>query len=93
MPNEKGYVEADLGSLLSDWLGEEQPVTVLDLSGVRSTIQGEVVGTLLRILYDALFWARNLSEGGRERPLLIVLEEAPGCAGSDRFGTAEAVIG
>ena len=26
--------------------------------------------------YDALFWARNLSEGGRERPLLVVLEEA-----------------
>jgi DNA helicase HerA-like ATPase len=27
-------------------------------------------------LYDAIFWARNLPEGGRERPLFIVLEEA-----------------
>ncbi len=92
MPNEEGYVEADLGSLLSDWLGEEQPVTVLDLSGVPSTIQGEVVGTLLRILYDALFWARNLSEGGRERPLLIVLEEAHAYLGSGSEGRAAAGV-
>lgn len=34
------------------------------------------MGTLLRIIYDALFWSRDLSEGGRERPLLVVLEEA-----------------
>ena len=38
----------------------------------------DLVGALLRIIYDALFWARNLPEGGRERPLLIVLEEAHG---------------
>jgi DNA helicase HerA-like ATPase len=31
---------------------------------------------LLRLLYEALFWARNLSQGGRHRPLLIVMEEA-----------------
>ena len=92
LPNEKGDVEADLGGLLSDWLGEEQPVTVLDLSGVPSTIQAEVVGTLLRILYDALFWARNLSEGGRERPLLIVLEEAHAYLGSDTEGSAAAGV-
>lgn len=31
---------------------------------------------MLRIVYDALFWGRNLAEGGRERPPLVVLEEA-----------------
>ena len=88
LPNEKGDVEADLGGLLSGWLGEEEPVTVLDLSGVPSSIQGEIVGTLLRVVYDALFWARNLPEGGRERPLLIVLEEAHAYLGSDGPGSA-----
>ena len=91
LPNEEGYVKTDLGGLLSNWLGEERPVTVLDLSGVPSTIQGEVVGTLLRILYDALFWARNLSEGGRERPLLIVLEEAHAYLGADSGRAAAGV--
>ncbi len=88
LPNENGKVEADLGKLLAEWLGEEQPVTILDLSGVPSSIQAEIVGTLLRIVYDALFWARNLPEGGRERPLLIVLEEAHAYLGGDGEGSA-----
>ena len=92
LPNEEGDVETDLSGLLSDWLGDEQPVTVLDLSGVPSSIQGEIVGALLRILYDALFWARNLPEGGRERPLLVVLEEAHAYLGSDREGSAAAGV-
>jgi DNA helicase HerA-like ATPase len=33
-------------------------------------------GTLLKIIYDALFWGQNLSIGGKQQPLLIVLEEA-----------------
>ena len=88
LPDEKGAVKADLGDLLAAWLGEEQPVTVLDLSGVPSSIQSTIVGTLLRVLYDALFWARNLPEGGRERPLLIVLEEAHAYLGSDSTRSA-----
>ena len=92
LPNEDGDVEADLGNLLEAWLGDEPPVTILDLSGVPSSIQTEIVGTLLRVLYDALFWARNLPEGGRERPLLIVLEEAHAYLGSDGEGSAAAGV-
>ena len=92
LPNENGEVEADLGDLLATWLGEEQPVTVLDLSGVPSSIQAEIVGTLLRVVYDALFWARNLPEGGRERPLLIVLEEAHAYLGGNDEGSAAAGV-
>ena len=43
---------------------------------------------MLRILYDAIFWARNLPEGGRERPLLLVLEEAHAYLGREKSGTA-----
>lgn len=92
LPDEDGKVETDLGELLAAWLGEEQPVTVLDLSGVPSSIQAEIVGTLLRIVYDALCWARNLPEGGRERPLLIVLEEAHAYLGGDGEGSAAAGV-
>ena len=75
-PNEDGQVNQDLDALLAGWLGDESPITILDLSGIPPMIQSELVGSVLRIVYDALFWARNLPEGGRERPLLIVLEEA-----------------
>lgn len=82
LPDPEGRVAEDLDSLLASWLGEVNPVTILDLSGIPPSIQSELVGALLRIVYDALFWARNLPEGGRERPLLIVLEEAHAYLGS-----------
>lgn len=71
-----GTADQDLDSLLQMWLGGPRPISILDLSGVPSIILTELIATCLRVVYDALFWARNLSEGGRERPLLIVLEEA-----------------
>lgn len=75
-PDLEGHVASDLDVLLREWLGHDKAVTVLDLSGVPPTIQSDLVGGLLRLVYDALFWSRNLPEGGRERPVLFVLEEA-----------------
>ncbi|HDL8249791.1 TPA: ATP-binding protein, partial [Yersinia enterocolitica] len=74
-PNEHGEVARDLDSLLQGWIGDK-PVTILDLSGVPSDILQTIIGALLRILYEALFWGRNLSQGGKHRPLLMVMEEA-----------------
>ncbi len=75
-PDIEGRTASDLDSLLGNWIGGNQPITILDLSGVPSTILTDLIGALIRILYDAIFWSRNLPEGGRERPLLLVLEEA-----------------
>ena len=72
----------DIDSLLKSWIGGDKPITILDLSGVPVSILMDLIGVLLRLLFDALFWARNLPEGGRERPLLIVLEEAHAYLGS-----------
>jgi len=66
----------DLDTLLSSWIGHDKPVTILDLSGTPPNILMEVVGTVLRLVYDALFWSRKAAGGGRDRPALFVLEEA-----------------
>jgi DNA helicase HerA-like ATPase len=87
-PDADGSCPADLDSLLRLWLGTDSPVTILDLSGIPSSILTNLVGVLLRIVYDALFWSRNLSEGGRERPLLLVLEEAHSYLGQEDKGPA-----
>lgn len=68
--------DKDLHQLLEEWIGVSKPITILDLSGVPVSILTDLVGVLIRILFDALFWARFRPEGGRERPLLFVLEEA-----------------
>jgi len=75
-PDISGKVTRDLSDLLFDWLSSDKPTTILDLSGIPNEIMTSISGTLLKIVYDALFWGQNLSIGGKEQPLLIVLEEA-----------------
>ena len=86
-PDLEGRVKSDLSELLCCWIGSERPVSILDLSGVPTSIVKDLVGALLRVTYDALMWGRFQVEGGRQRPLLVVLEEAhsyvpPGDAGA-----------
>ena len=66
----------DLDFLLLEWLGHDKTITILDLSGVPAVIMSSISGSLLKIMYDALFWAQSLPVGGRKQPLLLVLEEA-----------------
>lgn len=91
-PGLDGTPAADLPALLDEWLGHEKPITVLDLSGVPSFILLRLVGGILNILYEALFWARELPEGGRQRPLLVVMEEAHRYLGKDTDGPARDLV-
>ena len=75
-PDLDGKVEQDLDVLLEGWIGGEKPITILDLSGIPSLVLERLVGSILKIVYESLFWSREKSEGGIERPLLIVMEEA-----------------
>jgi hypothetical protein len=75
-PNLNGEVQSDLDELLRAWLGGKQPLAILDLSAVPATVVHAMVGAIVAISYEALLWGRALPEGGRERPLLMVFEEA-----------------
>ncbi|MDD5183658.1 MAG: ATP-binding protein, partial [Paludibacter sp.] len=87
---EDGKTKQDLDSLLKGWIGSDKPITILDLSGVPITILNTIIGVLLRIVYDGLFWARNLSQGGKERPLLLLMEEAHNYLNSE--GSALSIV-
>jgi hypothetical protein len=76
MPDESGKVEHDISDLLAGWVGHDKPVTILDVSGVPAEILSTVVGTMLKLIYETLFWAADLEVGGRRQPLLILIEEA-----------------
>ncbi len=91
-PKLDGRVEKDLDSLLKDWIGSSKPITILDLSGVPFDIMNTIVGVLLRVLYEGLFWARRLSQGGRHRPLLVVMEEAHNYLNDSFKGIASNVV-
>lgn len=72
----EGRTDKDLDSLLEDWLNAAGLISILDLSGVPTDVLHTTLGAMLRTTYDALFWSRNLSQGGKHRPMLIVMEEA-----------------
>ena len=75
-PGVDGKIEKDIDELLSGWIGGPNAITILDLSSVPSSVLERLVGSILKIVYEALFWSREKSEGGIDRPLLVVMEEA-----------------
>lgn len=75
-PDLDGHIQNDLDALVKDWVGHDRPVTIFDVSGLPSEVQPTIVGTVLRVVYDILFWAQDLPIGGRQQPLLVVLDEA-----------------
>lgn len=87
-PGIDGQIKQDLDAWLQSWIGGTDPITILDLSGVPASIVANLLGSLLRIIYDAIFWARKLPEGGVERPLLVVMEEAHTYLGADSLSHA-----
>lgn len=91
-PDAEGKVQADLSVLLQSWIGDGKPISVLDLSGVPTSILNDVVGIFLRVLYDSMFWARHLSQGARERPLLLVMEEAHLYLNDEMQGLASSIV-
>lgn len=74
--DKNGKLPTDIDTLVASWVGHDKPLSVLDVSGVPSEITAAIVGTLIRIVYDTLFWAGTLPISGRQQPLMIVLEEA-----------------
>lgn len=76
LPSLEGKAIKDLDELLANWLNHDKPITILDLSGVPSEIMSSISGTIIKIIYDSLFWGQELSVGGRKQPILIALEEA-----------------
>ena len=75
-PTLTGTTPNDLPRLLSTWFGHGSPVSILDLSAVPSEIMQTISGCILKIIYDALYWGQNTLVGGKQQPLLVVLDEA-----------------
>ncbi|HKT88809.1 MAG TPA: helicase HerA-like domain-containing protein, partial [Candidatus Sulfotelmatobacter sp.] len=91
-PNLDGVATQDLSDLLSAWLGHDKPITILDLSGIPSPVVARLIGAILKITYEGLFWGRAKSEGGIARPLLVVMEEAHRYLSSEADGPARSMV-
>jgi len=75
-PELDGHTENDLPHLFTTWFKPRVPVSILDLSAIPSEIMQTISGSILKIIYDALYWGQGTLVGGKKQPLLIVLDEA-----------------
>jgi len=91
-PNLDGIIEKDIPDLLATWLGHEKSITILDLSGIPSVVLVQLIGAILNIVYEGLFWGRAKSEGGIRRPVLIVMEEAHRYLGRENDNPASNMV-
>lgn len=91
-PDKDGKITKDLGDLIKDWLGHDKPITILDLSGMPSARLSLLLGAILDILFETAIWGRNSISGMREKPLLIVLEEAHRYLSKSENGLAKSMV-
>ena len=69
-------VQKDLDNLLNEWINHSKPITILDLGGIPFEIMDLAVGLISRLTFETMFWGRYLDGIGRQRPVLMVYEEA-----------------
>lgn len=91
-PDKDGKIKRDLSGLLEEWLGHDKPISIFDLSGMPSARLTLLLGAVLDIIFEAAIWGRNTTEGMRERPLLIVLEEAHRYLGKSESGLSKEMV-
>jgi len=66
----------DIDHLLRSWIEHDKRLTILDLSGIPFELIDISVGLISRCLFDSMYWGRFEDYTGRNRPLLMVYEEA-----------------
>jgi DNA helicase HerA-like ATPase len=91
-PDSENKIVADLPELIKSWIGCTAPITILDLSGMPSSRLDLLLGSVLDILFESAIWGRNLAEGMKERPLLLVLEEAHRYLSNDNNGLSKEMV-
>lgn len=66
----------DLHDLLNDWIGSNDQLAILDLSGVPFEVLDIAIGLITRFVFDSMFWGRHETYTGKSRPILLAYEEA-----------------
>ena len=74
--NKYDGITKDLDHLLDEWINHDKPITILDLGGIPFDTMDLAVGLISRLSFETMFWGRFVDGIGRQRPLLMVYEEA-----------------
>lgn len=91
-PDSENNVELGLSELIGEWLGGDKPISILDLSGMPESRLDLLLGSILDVLFQSAIWGRGLSSGMKEKPLLLVMEEAHRYLSNESNGLAKEMV-
>lgn len=91
-PDQDLKIKKDLPDLIEEWIGHDKAITILDLSGMPSARLDLLLGSVLDILFESAIWGRNQNAGMKNRPLLLVLEEAHRYLSANMVGAAKEMV-
>ena len=66
----------DIDQLIRDWIDHKKRLTIFNLNEVPFELTDISVGLITRFIFDSMYWGRFQEYTGRNRPLLMVYEEA-----------------
>lgn len=92
LPNRSNQIEKDISYLIQSWIGGEKPITILDLSGMPSSRLDLLLGSILDVLFESAIWGRNLDNGMKKNPVLLVMEEAHRYLSKNNNGFAKEMV-
>jgi hypothetical protein len=91
-PDQNNQLTKDIPELVFNWIGLEKPITIIDLSGMPTARLELLLGSVLDILFESAIWSRALAEGMKQKPLLLVLEEAHRYLSKENSGLAKEMV-
>ncbi|MFD2231363.1 ATP-binding protein [Alkalimarinus sediminis] len=91
-PDINNEIKKDLPELISSWLSNGRPITILDLSGMPSSRLELLLGSVVDVLFESAIWGRYLNEGMNKKPLLLIMEEAHRYLSSENNGLAKIMV-
>mgnify|MGYP005988170441 CR=1 FL=1 len=91
-PDANNVIKKDLKDLIFGWIGNEKPITILDLSGMPSSRLDLLLGSIIDVMFESAIWSRNLDIGLKNFPLLMVMEEAHRYLSKNNNGMAKDMV-
>lgn len=91
-PDENNEIKKDLPELINTWIGNDKPISILDLSGMPSSRLELLLGSVIEVLFESAIWGRYLDDGMNNNPLLLVMEEAHRYISNESNGLAKNMV-
>lgn len=67
---------SDINNLVTSWIDNNKQITILNLSGIPYQVLDIVIGIIVDLSFDTIYYSIKANQGYEGRPLLMCFEEA-----------------